>query len=462
MFTSWLLAHLALIVGFGFAIVLTSHIIVQKRSPSATIAWLLVILLLPYVGVPLYLVLGGRKVRLRADRKDSLSLYTEQESPLGQSGPIGRLLRGYNIPDAQTGNDLKLCHTGEETYAQLIELIDGASHTLHLATYVFQKDEVGKDILNRLTLKASQGLEVRLLLDGVGSLHTHRRFFRPLIEAGGRVAYFMPVLHRPFRGRTNLRNHRKIAIADDSVVLAGGTNIGSEYIGPVPRPHRWRDLAFVLKGPAVRYYADVFRYDWKFADGESLAFEEPCVQIASAENSAVVQVVPSGPDVPNDALYDAILSMIFAAKERFWIATPYFVPDDALTQALVLAARRGVDVCILLPKRSNHLLPDMVRGNFLRTIQDAGGTILMYTRGMMHGKMVLMDSHLAVMGSANMDVRSLFLDYEIALLAYGAKEIAAAQAWFEGIAGDCRTGINHASRLQSIFEGVVHLIAPLL
>jgi cardiolipin synthase len=317
--------------------------------------------------------------------------------------------------------------------------------------------------MTRLAKKASEGVKVNLLLDGVGSLHTHRRFFKPLLHAGGRVDYFMPVLHRPFRGRANLRNHRKIAIADDETVMAGGTNIGAEYMGPEPNPRRWRDLAFVLKGPAVSHYIEIFRSDWAFASGAELPAQSPSASDTGRSNrGALVQIIPSGPDVSSDALHDAIVSMIFEARQRLWIVTPYFVPDETLTQSLVMAARRGIDLRVVLPARSNHRIPDIVRGGYLREIHEAGGKVLLYRDGMVHAKVTLMDDKVAVVGSANTDFRSMFLNYEVAMFLYSKSEIKQVADWTAELAGQCDAGVSSVSLARELTEGVVRILSPLV
>jgi len=461
---SWIEAHIVMFFGLVLGLMLASYIVLQRRSASGTIAWLLIIIFLPYVGVPLYFMLGGRKMRRRASQKSVIGLAQIVDPPgTSEASPTDRLLQTYDIPAAGAGNKVKLCTTGEDIYKSFVDLIESASKSIYIATYVYAKDDIGRDILHRLAGKASHGIHVKLLLDGVGSLHTHRRFFRPLIKAGGRISYFMPVLHRPFRGRTNLRNHRKILLVDGRKVLAGGTNIAKEYMGPSPLPGRWHDLSFVLQGPAVGYYASVFASDWEFASGERLTEDFNDISGNSGgEDGNIVQIVPSGPDVPNDALYDSLLSGIYTSQKRLWIVTPYFVPDESLVQALVLACRRGVDVRILLPQKSNHLLADIVRGEYLREIQRAGGEIFLYTEGMVHAKALLMDDEFAVLGSANIDIRSLFLDYEIAMFIYSRNGISQSEEWFNGLFLRSQKGISQASLVRRLFEGMAGILAPLL
>ncbi|MDH4238062.1 MAG: phospholipase D-like domain-containing protein [Phycisphaerae bacterium] len=454
--------HLFLLMGIGLGIVLVVHILLQRQSPAVTLAWLLAILFMPYVGVPLYLVLSGRKVRHTTAKKGWLDL-TGIELPSSEgTGPVRRLLRAYGVPGPCANNKFELLGSGEEVYRSLIRLIEEAQNSIYIAIYAFNKDPIAEDIRYRLAEKAMQGVDVRLLLDGVGSLHTHRRFFHSLTKAGGHLAYFIPLLHRPFRGRTNLRNHRKIALFDNKCVLSGGRNIGTEYMGPSPTSDRWHDLSFVLHGPAVKHYAKVFRADWEFAADEVL---EPISSIPPCDLQskalAAVQVVPSGPDVPHDALYDAIITTAFNAEQRLWIASPYFVPDQALAQALEIAAQRGVDVRIIVPAKSNYAMADMVRGRYLRNLQQASAKIYLYLPRMMHAKILLKDDDLAMIGTANMDVRSLFLDYEIAAFFYDIGSIKAIESWMNDTFRDCRQGVKDASILRNLLEAVIHIMAPM-
>jgi cardiolipin synthase len=281
-----------------------------------------------------------------------------------------------------------------------------------------------------------------------------------LTEAGGKVAWFMPVLHLPFRGNANLRNHRKIVIADGSAAIVGGMNVAREYMGPTPFAGRWRDLSLRIAGPAVADIADLFASDWHFAAKESLTparhAELPRRQAPDGE----AQLVASGPDSASDLIYDALLSAMFEAQERLYVATPYFVPDEALARALVLACRRGVDVRVLVPRRSNHLFADLAGASYLRQVHDAGGQVLCFTPGMMHAKAVIVDERIAVVGSANMDMRSLFLDYEIAMFFYSPSEIARVVAWFQSLEPSC-VALAPAGRTRALFEDLGRLVAPL-
>lgn len=468
----WLLplSEVFTVGGFLLALVLLAHLIRSNRPPSSTIAWVLTIVLMPYVGVPLYLMFGGRKMRRMARRKGMV--YRRGFDPSGSPAAptatsVERVLRSFGVPPATSGNRVEVITSGEEAFTRLLGLIDSAERSIHVTTYILSADPVGRAVVARLAARAREGLEVRVLLDDVGSWRLPRRVLRPLVEAGGEVAWFMPVLHKPFRGRTNLRNHRKIVVADGSVALAGGMNIAEEYMGPTPLPTRWRDISAVVAGPAAADLDDLFASDWAFANGQVAPPANPpptpdTPDAAPVPGGVPVQVVASGPDVEGDPLYESLISLLFSARDRIWVVTPYFVPDEILVRALDLAARRGVDVRVVVPNRSNHLSADLARVGYLRQVHEAGGRVLRYRRGMIHGKVIVIDSDIAVVGSANMDMRSLFLNYEVALFLYGSEQIRSSIGWVESLFPDCRPGMPRRTWLRELAENIVRLLSPLL
>ena len=453
--------------GFLLALLLLAQLLRSNRPPSSTLAWVLVIVLLPYVGVPLYLTFGGRKLRRMAERKGKIYWRGENRADSASNSAAERVLRSFGVPAATHGNQVEVVSNGEEAYRKLIGLIEGARASIHLTTYILGPDAVGRAVLDHLTKRALAGLEVRVLLDDVGSWRFPRRDLAPFLAAGGEVAWFMPVFHRPFQGRANLRNHRKIVVADGSLAIAGGMNIAEEYMGPVPLPTRWRDVSAVVRGPAAADLDDLFASDWAFAKGQvpppanpPPTADEPAA--APSPGGSPVQIVASGPDVEGDPLYESLISLLFAAQERIWVVTPYFVPDEILVRALDLAARRGVDVRLVIPNRSNHITADLARVGYLRQVHEAGGKVLRYRPGMIHGKVIVVDDDLAVVGSANMDMRSLFLNYEVALFLYGPEQIRASVAWVESLLPDCRPGVPKRTWMGELAENIVRLLSPLL
>lgn len=451
---SWLVAHLALVVVTALTLVAAGGLLRGQRSSQATLAWLLAIVLVPYVGLPLYVALGARK-----ERRPSIPFPDFPPADLPPDAPASaRLMQRYGLPGASAGNDVRSLTTGEAAYAALIDLVQSARRSVWTTLFILGDDDAGRGFLDALVTAAARGRDVRLLLDAVGSRPLPKARLAALREAGGHVAWFEPVLHRPFRGRTNLRNHRKIFLADESRAMAGGMNVAHDYMGPTPDPARWHDLALRLDGPAVADLAALFRSDWTWASHLPLPDSAP---VPPPAGRATVQVVPSGPDVAADALFDLVLSLAFDARDRLWIVTPYFVPDDALSRALAVAARRGVDVRLVVPDPSNHRLADLARGPALRDLSAAGGRVLRYTRAMVHAKALVADD-VALVGSANLDLRSLFLNSEVAVVTYDPPEVSAVADWIAALGRGSLEGVERASARRQLVEGAARLVAPLL
>ncbi len=468
----WILPELTTLLGFALAVVFFAHLIRQKRSPSSTIAWLLAVVLMPYIGVPLYIIFGGRKMERMAARKQPV--YARKTPKKGDLIDVDtrRLLRSYGVPEGSHGNSVEIVETGEEAYSRIVEIIENARSSIHVMSFILSNDAVGKQLITLLTRKAQEGVSVRLLLDDVGSWRLPRRALAPLIKAGGHVAHFMPVFRIPFRGRANLRNHRKILVADRHVAMAGGMNLTASYIGPLPDPKRWRDMAVVVKGPAVDDLEWLFLSDWKFATGEDLTGshhrpprpprEEIAPPSGGRPGDTVVQVVASGPDVEGDPLFESLLSLIFFARKRIWIITPYFVPDEMLVRGLGLAVRRGVDVRLVVPWKSNHPLVDLAREGYLREMHEAGARVLLYRPTMLHAKAVIFDDNLAMIGSPNMDNRSLFLNYEVALYVFSADRVAETSRWAERLMAGGTVYEPKRGGSREIAENILRLLSPLL
>jgi cardiolipin synthase len=460
--------HLASVVGFLLALLMLGRELRLRRAPSFTFAWLLAMVLVPYAGVPLYILLGGRKRRMRAASKKRVY---PTASPVGPAtSPMDRLLDGMGVPPASQNQRLTLLASGEEAFAALLDLIDRAERRIHIATFILGGDEVGDAVLAHLTERARHGVEVRLLIDGLFAYRPHHRGLAELRRAGGRTAEFMPLLHMPLRGRGNLRNHRKLAVADDTRAIIGGMNLAEEYMGPRPLATRWKDVGLLIEGGAPADLDALFHEDWSFASGETLPLlpEGEGRQDAKTPRSErdlagiPVRVVASGPDVATDTLYDAILFGLFSATSRIWIATPYFVPDESLVRALSLACRRGIDVRIVVPTPSNHPVTDLAGAPYLRDLEKDGAKVRPYVNGMLHAKVIVIDETVAMVGSANFDMRSLFLNYEVMALLYDKAQIDQMAAWFEAVLPTCAPSLKKAGRVRTMLEDVARLLGPLV
>lgn len=463
----WLLVHFLPTVGFVLALALLSHILKERRSPTSTLAWLMAVIFIPYLGVPLYLMLGGRKMTRKAEGKQDLTHDIWLPGGDCQSGNTHSLEQDNGISPATAKNCITLVPKGEQAFQTVLRLIGNARHSICVGTFILGKDETGKAIVQALADKAAQGLKIYLLIDALGSMRISRAFLRPLLEAGGHVAFFMPMIHLPFRGRANLRNHRKMLICDNQTAAIGGMNLAREYMGPQDSPGRWRDLLLTVQGPVVEYISRIFRLDWEFASKSPLE----CPSVADKKKMDVpegskinghAQLVASGPDVRTDSLRNAILVEIFRAQRRIWIVTPYFVPDEFMLEALCIAVQRKVEVSIIIPKRSNHRLADIVREGYLTRIQKAGGDLWLYEPRMLHAKAILVDDSIAIVGSANMDMRSMLLNYEIALCIYDSEVIGELESWVLDLKKDCSARQLQSKPSVGLIESVARLFAPLL
>jgi cardiolipin synthase A/B len=444
----WWFGHVGTVLGAVCALVFAGTLVRDRRPTGSTAAWLLVITLVPWLGVPLYFFFGGRKLR---SNKPSLPKRTAAAK---SDGVIERVLVGTGAGELEAGHAIDWHADGEAAFVGLCDAIDAAAKTIRIATFVLGDDAVADAIVDKLVARAEAGVRVELLLDGMLVNPSCKRAHKRLAKVGGTVAVFEPLFRLPGRGRgrTNLRNHRKICVIDGEVAILGGRNLASEYMGPSPDRARWEDLSWRLRGPAVARADEVFRADWKFATGEEL----PATATPATAGDAAIALVPSGPDASGDPIYEVLLQLAFTATRRLWIATPYFTPDPALEHALQLALRRGVDVRVIVPAKSNHRIANLVGKSFLSPLAALGVQVLQLPK-MLHAKVVLADDWV-VTGSANFDMRSLFLDFEMSMVTRAPAAVTWIEQWFTRESALCTRGPIASSMLSDL----ARLVAPLV
>jgi len=450
--------HLGTIVVDLLVLSSLGHMVYQRREPTSMMAWLLAIVLLPYIAVPLYFIFRSRKLRRKA--KSDIQLACRREIPASDATQIDLILRTNGIAGAITGNRFAFFPDGVKAYQCLMAHIQKAEREILISTYVFSTDEVARRIIDALEAKAREGVDVRVLIDSAGSLplYLFQWPLRRLKKAGAQVAFYMPLLARPFQNYINLRNHRKIFLFDGTTVLAGGMNLSREYMGPVPLKLRWIDMLFEIQGPSVFHYREIFIQDWNHTAKAKLPLPN---RLPDAQGETTIQVVPSGPDIPADALYEALLSAVFGARERIWIVTPYFVPDQSLLKALIIARHRGVDVRLITPASSNHLIADLGRSSFMRDLAANDIPVCLFPDGMIHAKAILIDNGV-MMGSANFDQRSLFYNYEVVSFIFSTDVIEESKTWMEKLMDRCQQPMAPAGRWRRMGENLMRIFAPLL
>jgi len=425
------LFHAGSIFTVILTLLLSSKILRSSSMPAVTIGWLLTIIFMPLIGIPLYLAFGERKININLNNKQKLIL--NKSKAIRQkvvSHPIHSLVVSMNLPSSSTENESSFDADGKAAWHSLTTVLESAEHSIEIAIFILGKDEIGQKILSILKYKAAQGVKIRLLLDGVGTFSFSKKRFKPLLKEGAEIAWFIPIIHRPFRGRTNLRNHRKIVIVDNKQVWAGGRNISGDYLGPDCPRNCWMDMSFVQEGAIVANYLAIFEADWAFATYNKMVQSHKLgAPTVRAQNTSELQLIPSGPDVEDDPIYSVILTACYDAKRQIKITTPYYIPDDNIQKALKLAALRGVRVDIVTPEKSNHKLADIARNRTLRELAEAGVNIWLLPQ-MIHAKVMITDNNFAMTGSANLDLRSLFLNCELMSAFYSKQDIIWLNQWF--------------------------------
>ena len=454
--------HIGLVLAGLLVYVMSTHASGQRRQPSAALAWVLTIALLPYVGLPLYVLLGTRKFR-RPPRK---ALFKPRIDTLGpretglQDCAIATL-EGMGLPPLTTNADVRFHADGKAAWDELVCLINDAQSTLYISTFLLADDDAAGRLADFMRQRAEAGVSVRLLLDAFGSWSTSRATVRGLRAAGVQVHWYRPLWHNPLKGQVNLRNHRKLAIADGQRLWSGGRNLAAEYFAGRPSQAPWLDLSFSIDGDLAAQAQELFASQWPEqprAATPHWATQPHTVCTPAAVGQAQLhraQLIPSGPDQSEDTFYGLLLTALYRAERQVRAVTPYFVPDDALLTALSLAARRGVKVQLVVPQRSNHRLADIARARALRDLAAAGGCVLL-APSMVHAKVVLVDDTLAFCGSVNLDSRSLFLNLELMVAFYSAQDIAAISQWANKSLGQLRDfKATQPSLLRDTGEGLV-------
>jgi cardiolipin synthase A/B len=467
-FHQWLFAAElgALAFGLFLATLLLGDVLKQRRAPASTAAWLLALVLLPYVGVLLYLLFGARKLARPRQRLGRLPAARYPEVEMPHAHPLDRLLRGLGVAGAVDGNAVQVHADPEHALAALLGKIRSAKQRVLVDMYDLSADAVGVKVFIALTERAAAGVEVKVLVDDIGSLALRSKAARALRHAGGQLVRFRPVTRLAALRIANLRNHRKIVVVDGEHGWSGGRNVAESYLSAFSNPVAWQDFSFSIQGPAARALENIALSDWQFATGERL---KPCAAASAADSAAAtidaparVQVVPSGPDVRDDTWHAALLCACFTAQRRLWLVTPYFVPDEALQNALALCARRGVEIFLIVPRRSDNRIVDWVRTSYLRELQHCGAYVYFYTPRMLHAKLLLVDDNAAAAGTANLDARSLFLNYEVMTVFYSHPEIAAVGAYVRALMPDCVQSIKRVGWFRETLSAPLRLLAPLL
>ncbi|MGH8083700.1 MAG: cardiolipin synthase [Lysobacter sp.] len=462
--------HLGLYLTLGWAayvLWLGLWIVLQKRAPAATLSWLISLAALPYLGFLIYYFFGPQRIkrqRLRRVRaRAALPAPPAGLAPSVEAIELARVAQATTGLPPTTATRADLLIDGAAKFEALLAAVAQAREHVHLEYYIYEPDRTGAALRDALIARARAGVEVRLLLDAVGSGKVSRRFLQPLLDAGGEVAWFHPMRLRWFWKRPwlNLRTHRKIVVIDGRVAFTGGINITDAQDERL-REDAYRDLHLRLEGDIVRSLQLVFVEDWAYATG---AAPLRLPDVAPQPGAVTAQVLVSGPDSSWEAIHRLHVGAIHAAQRRVWLVTPYFVPGEAAMMALTSAALGGVDVRLLVPKLSDSRLVTYAARSYFDDLLAAGARIYEYGPRLLHTKALLCDDATAVVGSANFDNRSFRLNFEVSVLFYDS-------ALTDGLAGLIEDECGRAVRVRDdrdrplwrtrVPEALARLVSPLL
>ena len=444
----------------------------RGQGVERTLAWLFAVIAFPALGAIAYLLLADptikRPIIRRRRRQAAAYLRGAAAEPVATESMAGRVMaaaaRSTGL-EPTAGNQTEVLTADEMAFARVEENLRGARQRIWAEYYLIRRDETGHRFLDILAAKAREGIEVRLLYDALGSFRMNRPRVQAIIAAGGRCEEFLPLNPLRKRWAVHLRNHRKLIVIDGAVAFTGGMNVGDEYSGRARRRGtlHFSDTHLRLEGPCVDDLEEVFAQDWQFATGEPL--DLPLRQ-EERPGGATVAVVPSGPDQLRNASQLNYFTGITSAQRSVWLTSPYFIPDEAILSALASAALKGVDVRILVPAKSDVLVVGPAGRSYYQQLLNVGIRIFEYLPSMLHAKTMVIDEHLALVGSANIDMRSFTLNFEVGALLDDPTVAATLRDCFAAqirqsreITGETVKGWSVLKRLQ---HGAARLFSPLL
>lgn len=477
-----LIVTTTLIINVFLAIAL---IFLERRDPTSTWAWLLVLFFIPIFGFIIYLLLGrqlrerhlfrweGRSkigiekliaYQLEAIEDESFEfLKTDTEDYYDM---IYLHLRNNHSVLTQD-NDVQIFTDGHEKFESLLEDLENAKDHIHVQYYIFRLDDIGERINEILIRKAKAGIKVRVLFDDIGSRGLHVKHFRELTESGGEVAAFFPAVLPLINPRLNYRNHRKLVIVDGRIGYIGGFNVGNEYLGLNKKFGYWRDTHLRMEGSAVHPLQTRFILDWnQAATKPNIQYDERFFPAIPRKGMVGVQIVSSGPDSQWENIKDGYLKMIVLAKEYIYIQTPYFIPDISVLDALRIACLSGVDVRIMIPNKPDHLFVYWATYSNIGLLLKAGAKVYIYENGFIHAKQIVVDDQVSTVGTANIDVRSFRLNFEVNAFIYDREKSHELAEIFENDIQNSTelTYEMYANRPRriKIKESVSRLLSPIL
>ncbi len=421
----------------------------ERKSPKSVWAWLLLLYFIPVAGFIFYLLLGAdmnkRKMFRIKEVEDHISEAIRQQEHQLKSLNVEEFdtnlsnytdLVMYNLRTSGaviTGdNDIEILTDGNDKFDQLIEDIREARHFIHMQYYIIRNDVLFERIRKELVKKAAEGVEVRILFDSMGCRTVSHSYWKQLNAQGIKTAEFFPAFFKRLQFRINYRNHRKIVVIDNRVGYVGGFNVGKEYIGLDEKFGYWRDTHLRIQGSGILNLHLRFLLDWNYASKENLFDDYKYFEqvYPGKKDHCLMQIISSGPDTTRQLIHDNYLRLITKAKERIYIQTPYFIPDESMMDALMIAIHSGVEVNIMIPCKPDHPFVYWATYSYIGDLVMAGAKCYTYDDGFLHAKGISVDGKVFCYGTANMDIRSFALNFEVNAIVYNEKKAKEMEAGF--------------------------------
>jgi len=468
-------------IGLVYAVI---TLLLENKNPLKTHSYLLLLLMLPLVGIIIYFVFGQnlRKKKIFKNRKLINQAFGEKyvEHHLDNKSPaeIPASYRPYNhynklinflagdLSPLTVNNSVTVLKNGEEKFPAVMEAIENAKDHIHIEYYIYSNDDIGGPLGDLLIRKANEGLRVRIIVDGVGSLGLRRKFFNKLRQGGVEIHEFMPVLFPSFTSKINYRNHRKIIVIDGAIGFTGGINLDDRYLNNGKHGLYWRDTHLKIEGESVKTLQFLFMLSWRFVTGNEL--DEGPNYFPKFENvgNQCVQINASGPDWELASIMESFLLAFNAAQERIRIVTPYFIPTESIMDALTTVAKSGIEVELMIPKRSDSWIVQSASMSYVKVLLQMGIKVFFYEKGFIHAKVIIVDDTFASVGTANMDYRSFDLNYEVNTYMYDADVVKTLHEQFEEDLASCvspnLSDWKKRKTLQKLKHSVCRLLAPIL
>lgn len=469
--------HWLFLVVYSIIIIITMvRVLMDNRQPAKTMAWMLVLMFIPFLGIILYIFFGQNTRKERKIWQQSLDQLTKRSmlefveqkdfNIPEEYRTISNLFMNQNLALPFKNNEVEIYTSGYDFFPSLLMEIGKAEHHIHIDTFIISDDPLGRIIADALIDKAKQGVEVRLIYDDVGSWRTPNNFFTRMRNEGIEVYAFMPVRFPAFTSRVNYRNHRKICVIDGEVGFIGGMNIARRYVQGTPK-QSWRDTHVKLTGAAVYGLQRAFLVDWYFVSKVLITERSYYPEIIIGQNNSLVQVVTSSPTSLWPEIEQGYVRILTNAKHYVYMETPYFLPTDPILFAMRVAALSGVDVRLMIPYETDTKVVEWASRSYVIEASKAGVKILLYRKGFNHSKLLVSDDAMATIGSTNVDFRSFENDFEANAFFYDkkialqVKEIFLADQKDSIDLDDVRRFIKKPF-LQRLWESFVRLLSPLL